>query len=74
VITGLWIIGIMNAVNLIDGLDGLACGLSGIACTVMAALSIWQGNVMLAVLVLALLGSLTGFMFYNYTPDRRAAV
>lgn len=70
VITFVWIIGITNALNLIDGLDGLAAGISAIACGVMAALSIWQGNVMLAIIMLALVGSLTGFLLFNFYPAR----
>jgi UDP-GlcNAc:undecaprenyl-phosphate/decaprenyl-phosphate GlcNAc-1-phosphate transferase len=70
IVTFIWIIGITNAINLIDGLDGLAAGISAIACGVMAALSIWQGNVMLAIIMLALLGSLTGFLLYNFHPAK----
>ena len=70
VITFIWIIGITNAMNLIDGLDGLAAGISAIACGVMAAISVWQGNVMLAIIMLALVGSLTGFLLFNFYPAR----
>ena len=70
VITFVWIIGITNAINLIDGLDGLAAGISAMACGVMAALAVWQGNVMLAIIMLALVGSLTGFLLFNFHPAR----
>ena len=70
IITFVWIIGITNAINLIDGLDGLAAGISAIACGVMAALSLWQGNAMLAIIMLALVGSLSGFLLFNFHPAR----
>ena len=69
-VTVLWIVGITNAMNLIDGLDGLAAGISAIACSVMAVLSIWEGNVILAIIMLALVGSLSGFLLFNFHPAK----
>ena len=69
-VTAFWIIGVCNAINLIDGLDGLAAGIITIACAVIAILSIWQGNVVLAVLMLALMGALIGFLLFNFHPAR----
>jgi UDP-GlcNAc:undecaprenyl-phosphate GlcNAc-1-phosphate transferase len=69
-LTIFWIVGITNAVNLSDGLDGLAAGISAIACGVIAILAIHGGQVVMAVLMLALLGSLTGFLFFNFNPAR----
>jgi hypothetical protein len=69
-ITLLWIIGITNAVNLSDGLDGLAAGISAITCGVLAILALHNGNVIIAIIMLALLGSLTGFLFFNFDPAR----
>jgi len=69
-IAGVWIVGITNAMNLIDGLDGLAAGIAAMACGVIAALSVLEGNVILAILMLALLGSLTGFLFFNFHPAK----
>jgi len=69
-LTIFWIVGITNAVNLSDGLDGLAAGISAVACGVIAVLAIHSGNVVMAVLMLALLGSLTGFLCYNFNPAR----
>ena len=65
-----WIVGVTNAVNLSDGLDGLAAGISAIACGVIAIFAIQGGNVVMAVLMLALLGSLTGFLFFNFSPAK----
>lgn len=69
-ITFLWIVGITNAMNLIDGLDGLAAGISLIACGAMALMAILQGNVVLAIVMLSLVGSLVGFLFYNFHPAK----
>lgn len=69
-VTILWIVGITNAVNLIDGLDGLAAGISAAACAVLAVLAVWTGQPVMAVLVLALLGALTGFLAFNFYPAK----
>ena len=69
-LTLLWIIGVTNAVNFIDGLDGLAGGIAAITCVVIALLAIISGQVVLAVLMLALLGSLIGFLAFNINPAR----
>jgi len=69
-LTLLWIVGITNAINLSDGLDGLAAGISAIVCGVIAIFAIYSGQVVMAVLMLALLGSLTGFLFFNFNPAK----
>lgn len=69
-LTLLWIVGITNAVNISDGLDGLAAGISAVACGVIAVFAIYSGQVVMAVLMLALLGSLTGFLFFNFNPAK----
>lgn len=69
-LTILWIVGITNAVNLSDGLDGLAAGISAIACGVIALFAVHGGNAVMAVLMLALLGSLSGFLFFNFNPAK----
>ncbi|MHA2043551.1 MAG: glycosyltransferase family 4 protein [Planctomycetota bacterium] len=68
--TVLWIVGITNAINLSDGLDGLAAGISAVACGVIAIFAISSGQVVMAVLMLAMLGSLTGFLFFNFNPAK----
>ncbi|MCP4450701.1 MAG: undecaprenyl/decaprenyl-phosphate alpha-N-acetylglucosaminyl 1-phosphate transferase [Planctomycetes bacterium] len=65
-----WIIGVTNAVNLIDGLDGLAGGICAIACGSMACLSVIQGNIILATLMLAMFGGITGFLLFNFHPAK----
>jgi len=69
-LTLLWVVGITNAVNLSDGLDGLAAGIGAIACGVIALFAMYSGQVVMAVLMLALLGSLTGFLFFNFNPAK----
>ena len=69
-LTMLWIVGVTNALNLIDGLDGLAAGIAAIACAVIAMLAVLTGQPVMAVLMLALLGSLCGFLVFNFNPAR----
>jgi UDP-N-acetylmuramyl pentapeptide phosphotransferase/UDP-N-acetylglucosamine-1-phosphate transferase len=69
-LTLFWIVGITNAVNLSDGLDGLAGGICAIACGAMAVFASSTGNMMVVVLMLALLGSTTGFLFFNFNPAK----
>ena len=67
-ITVLWLAGVVNAINWIDGLDGLATGISGIAVAVLFLLSVATDQWHLALLSIALLGSLVGFLYFNYSP------
>ncbi len=69
-LTVLWIVGVTNAVNLSDGLDGLAAGISAVACGVIAIFAVHDGNIVMAILMLVMLGGLTGFLFYNFNPAR----
>ena len=69
-ITIFWIVAITNAVNLIDGLDGLAAGISAVTCAVIAVLAFNGGQPVMVVFMLALLGSLSGFLFFNFNPAR----
>ncbi len=69
-LTVLWIVGITNAVNLIDGLDGLAAGVCAMTCGVIFLFSVHLGQTVLAVLMLSLLGSLLGFLLFNFHPAK----
>jgi UDP-GlcNAc:undecaprenyl-phosphate GlcNAc-1-phosphate transferase len=69
-LTLLWIVGITNAVNLSDGLDGLAGGICAIACGVLAVFAAFTGNLAVVVLMLALIGGITGFLFFNFNPAK----
>jgi UDP-GlcNAc:undecaprenyl-phosphate GlcNAc-1-phosphate transferase len=67
-LTILWIVGITNAFNLIDGLDGLAAGTALISTTVVAILALHGGRVAVSAISVALVGSLVGFLRYNFNP------
>src|SRR5579883_54169 len=67
-ITFFWLAGMANAINWMDGLDGLAGGVSTIAALTFSILC-WD-NPPLALIALALAGSLTGFLRYNVNPAR----
>jgi UDP-GlcNAc:undecaprenyl-phosphate/decaprenyl-phosphate GlcNAc-1-phosphate transferase len=67
-VTFLWIIGITNAFNLVDGLDGLAAGLGIIAAGTSATIFIMRGDTSDALLLVILIGALVGFLFYNFNP------
>lgn len=69
-VTVLWIVGITNAVNLIDGLDGLAAGVVFFAACTTFAVALISTNVFVSVLMAAVMGSLIGFLFYNFNPAR----
>ncbi|UCF97166.1 MAG: undecaprenyl/decaprenyl-phosphate alpha-N-acetylglucosaminyl 1-phosphate transferase [Spirochaetaceae bacterium] len=69
-ITVLWIVGISNAINLIDGTDGLAGGISGFAALSMGIISLLQGAVLTSVLCFALFGAIAGFLVFNYPPAK----
>lgn len=70
VISFLWIVGITNAINLTDGLDGLAVGICLLASSVNAVVAIWLGNHYMTVMMVLLAGSLLGFLRYNFHPAR----
>ena len=69
-LTLIWIIGITNAINLIDGLDGLAAGVSTIALLTLAAMAFIMGNVFVLAIALLLAASSSGFLFYNFHPAK----
>ncbi len=64
-ITVFWLVGMMNAVNLLDGLDGLAPGVVLVSALIMSLLSAQLGNSALALFGLALAGSVIGFLPFN---------
>ncbi|HIV85982.1 MAG TPA: undecaprenyl/decaprenyl-phosphate alpha-N-acetylglucosaminyl 1-phosphate transferase [Candidatus Monoglobus merdigallinarum] len=69
-VTIFWIVGICNAVNLIDGLDGLAVGVSSIASIAMLVLTILSQNLNVAIISAAVAGAGFGFLPYNYNPAK----
>ena len=69
-LTFLWIVGITNAFNLVDGLDGLAVGLGSIAAGTCATLFLLRGETQDALILLVVLGALLGFLPHNFNPAR----
>jgi UDP-GlcNAc:undecaprenyl-phosphate GlcNAc-1-phosphate transferase len=69
-ITVLWIVGVTNAVNLIDGLDGLAAGVSFFAAFTSFVIASISGSWGTALMMAALMGALVGFLFFNFNPAR----
>ncbi|HKY71749.1 MAG TPA: hypothetical protein VJL88_07495 [Nitrospira sp.] len=69
-LTLLWIVGITNAFNLVDGLDGLSAGLGIIAAATCASLFILRGDAQDAGLLIIILGALIGFLPYNFNPAK----
>lgn len=69
-ITILWIVGITNAFNLIDGLDGLASGVAVIACISIFAITSLSGQIWAAIFSLIVAGALVGFLRYNFNPAK----
>ncbi len=67
-ITFLWVVGITNAFNLLDNMDGLSVGIAGIASSFFLILSAMNGQFLVASLSAALAGSCFGFLRYNFKP------
>lgn len=67
-LTIFWIVAITNAYNLIDNMDGLAAGVGVISLAFMIAAISSQGNSTLSIAATALLGSLVGFLIFNFNP------
>ncbi len=69
-LTYLWIMGMTNAYNLVDGLDGLASGLGAIAAGTCMVLFTMRGDYQDAAMLAILVGALVGFLPYNFNPAR----
>jgi UDP-GlcNAc:undecaprenyl-phosphate GlcNAc-1-phosphate transferase len=67
-VTIMWLVGVTNAFNLIDGVDGLAAGVTAIAGTACAAILVVRGHTPEAMLLAALVGASIGFLFFNFSP------
>jgi len=70
VLTTLWIMGMINTVNFLDGLDGLAAGAGAILCVILAVHMVRQEQLSVALLPLALLGATLGFLPFNFYPAK----
>ena len=69
-ITIVWIVAITNAVNFIDGLDGLAVGVSAISAATLLVIALLVAESNIAIVVAALLGACLGFLPYNFNPAK----
>jgi len=68
IITVLWLVGLSNAFNLVDIMDGLASGLGVIAATFLLVVALLNGRLVVAAFTVALIGALLGFLRSNFHP------
>jgi UDP-GlcNAc:undecaprenyl-phosphate/decaprenyl-phosphate GlcNAc-1-phosphate transferase len=67
-LTFVWVVGIVNAINFLDNMDGLAAGISAICALFTFLLAFTQGQELVSALAAALGGSAIGFLIYNFNP------
>ncbi|HZV78098.1 MAG TPA: MraY family glycosyltransferase [Candidatus Binatus sp.] len=65
-----WFLGMVNAINFLDGLDGLVAGYTLIACIALTIISLMKGQYLVAITTCAIAGAAGGFLPYNYSPAR----
>lgn len=70
ILTLFWIVAASNAINLIDGLDGLAAGVSAIALSSILVMGLIDYRIAVVYLSIVLIGSCVGFLFYNFHPSK----
>ncbi|MBI4531380.1 MAG: undecaprenyl/decaprenyl-phosphate alpha-N-acetylglucosaminyl 1-phosphate transferase [Candidatus Latescibacteria bacterium] len=73
-LTAAWVIGITNAVNCLDGLDGLATGMAVMICFFFGLIALRTGQEFMVFLALSLCGSCLGFLPHNFRPGNRATI
>jgi UDP-GlcNAc:undecaprenyl-phosphate GlcNAc-1-phosphate transferase len=69
-LTFLWLVGMSNAFNIIDVMDGLAAGVAFFASVAFFCVALLNGRLMIAIVAITLAGSLLGFLRYNFNPAR----
>jgi UDP-GlcNAc:undecaprenyl-phosphate GlcNAc-1-phosphate transferase len=69
-LTLLWVVGITNAFNLLDNMDGLSAGIAAISSLTTFVFSLIQGLPEISILSLAVLGATLGFLLFNFKPAR----
>ncbi|MBI2955981.1 MAG: undecaprenyl/decaprenyl-phosphate alpha-N-acetylglucosaminyl 1-phosphate transferase [Acidobacteria bacterium] len=69
-VTLLWLVGITNAFNLIDGLDGLAAGVAFLSASAIAITAALVANTIVVILAISLAGALLGFLRHNFNPAK----
>jgi len=70
VLTVFWMVGLINAFNLLDIMDGLSAGIGAVSAGCLMVVALWQGDQTIAFMLAALVGSLIGFLKYNWQPAR----
>ena len=66
----LWMVMITNAINLLDGIDGLVAGVTAIIALALGVINVIYGNIFIAVLTFCLAGACLGFLPHNFAPAR----
>ena len=69
-LTLVWYLGMMNAINFIDGLDGLLPGVTAICGAFIMAIALMKGHAVVAIVLVALVGATLGFLPYNFNPAK----
>ena len=69
-ITLLWLLGITNAINFLDNMDGLSAGIAAVTTSFILLLALTNGQFLVSALAAALLGACLGFLRYNFPPAR----
>ncbi len=69
-LTLIWIVGVTNAFNIIDVMDGLSAGVGAVAAVTLSVVALMNGKVMVAIVAISLAGALIGFLKYNFNPAR----
>jgi len=70
VITVLWIVGLMNAFNFLDNMDGMCSGVALVISAVLFSVAVQTGQPMIAASLVAFMGALVGFLLFNFPPAR----
>ena len=70
VVTVLWIVGVTNAFNILDNMDGLSAGVAAISALSLFVVAYLNGQFLVAVMALALVGCAAGFLRHNFHPAR----
>ena len=69
-ITIFWLVGVPNAINWMDGLDGLASGITAISCLAFFLIGFHLNFIIFPLIAISMIGTLIGFMKYNYFPAK----
>ncbi|MCI0428868.1 MAG: undecaprenyl/decaprenyl-phosphate alpha-N-acetylglucosaminyl 1-phosphate transferase [Nitrospiraceae bacterium] len=70
VLTVFWMVGLINAFNLLDIMDGLSAGVGAVSASCLLVVALVQGDQTVAFMLAALIGSLLGFLWHNWHPAR----